>query len=69
MRYFIDVNNCCQDGLSLIWDKWKAWEASDHRALLKLRSLESDHLSSCTKCNPTLMVDGFFSKVGPVEVK
>ena len=63
MKQFIDIRACCQDGLSLVWDKWKAWESSDHRALMKLRKLESDHLSKCTVCNPELLVAQLWENV------
>jgi len=68
MRYPIDVNECCQKGLSIVWDKWKAWEAADHRALLELARVEKKHLEECATCNPDIGVDGFFAKVGQVRV-
>lgn len=67
--YYIDVNHCCQDGLSILYDKWKAWEAGDHRALMQLRQIETDHLAACRKCNPELLVDEFFQKVGKVTIR
>jgi hypothetical protein len=69
MRHFIDVNVCCIKGLSIINDKWTAWRAADHRAIVALRKVESDHLGVCSKCNPDLLVDVFFQKVGKVTVK
>lgn len=70
MKYYIDVNACCQDGLSILWDKWKAWEAGDHPALMELRKLEDEHLAKCSKCNPELvtvaLANDFFRKVGKV---
>ena len=70
MKYFIDSSRCCQDGLSIVWDKWKAWEAGDHRALMQLRKLEEQHLLKCATCNPELvtlaLANDFFSRVGKV---
>ncbi len=67
MKYFIDPKVCCKDGLSIVQDKWKAWENGDHRALVQLRNIEEKHLFSCTICNPLLLVENFFGR--EVQVK
>jgi len=68
MRNYIDVNLCCQSGLSILWDKWKAWGCGDNRALLKLRPIEEDHLRVCQKCNPELLADALFARVGSIRI-
>ncbi len=53
MNAFIQSENACPMGLTILMEKCDAWAAHDHARITEATRREQEHLATCAQCNGT----------------